>query len=155
MADETIHLDSARIEPSRLVLIVTGAHLRAEAHDRPVAYRLRDRILDLLETRPPEDRLGVLVCSDIWYLNNDDLRQCPTISVGGPGVNALTAFLADKLPSAFTVEDTLTVLLDTDFVDLIAACWGRDSSTTAAAADAFSLRYLAHFLDKAVLRAEV
>jgi len=46
----------------------------------------------------------VLVCSDVWYLNNDPLRSRPTISIGGPGVNALSAYLADKLPSAFAIE---------------------------------------------------
>jgi len=148
-------LDPSHIEPSRLLLIVTGAHLRAEASDRPVAYRLRDAALERLERRPADERLGVLVCSDIWYLNNDDLRACPTVSVGAPGVNALAAYLADKLPSAFTVAGVLSVQMDTDFVDLVASCWGGDAASTASAVDAFIERYLDHFLHKALLRAEM
>lgn len=150
---EAARLDPASIEPSRLLLIVTGAHLRAEANDRPLAYRLRDEALGRLERRPHDERLGVLVCSDIWYLNNDDLRACPTVSVGAPGVNALGAYLADKLPSAFAVEGVLSVQLDTDFVDLLASCWGHDASSSRAAVDAFAERYLDVFLDKALARA--
>lgn len=146
-------LDPESIDSSRLLLIVTGAHLRAEAADRPIAYRLRDAALRRLESRPADERMGVLVCSDIWYLNNDELRACPTVSVGAPGVNALTAYLADKLPSAFTVAGVLSVQMDTDFVDLLACCWGQDAAATAAAADAFSERYLGHFLDRALSRA--
>ncbi|HBS28035.1 MAG TPA: hypothetical protein DEB06_00970, partial [Phycisphaerales bacterium] len=132
---------------------VTGAHLRAEIGDRPIAYAMRDTILDRLSRRPEDERLGVLVCSDIWYLNNDELRACPTISIGGPGVNALAAFLVERLPSAFTVKDVLTVQMDTDFVDLIASCWGHGTAPTRSAAEAFIARYLDLFLEKAVLRA--
>ena len=140
------------IRTDRLILIVTGAHLRAEASDRPVAYALRKRIADLLAARGfPETVKSprVLVCSDVWYLNNDPLRSRPTISIGGPGVNALSAFLADKLPSAFAIEDVLLVQADPEFHDVIACCWGRDEKSTEAAVEAFVERYLEGFLEAA------
>jgi hypothetical protein len=141
-----------QIEIERLILIVTGAHLHAEVGDRPVAYALRRRLLDWLAARgQTEDpaRPRVIVCSDLWYLNNDPLRTRPTISIGGPGVNALTAFLADKLPSAFAIENVLIVQADLEFQDVLACCWGKDHSATAAAVDAFCERYLDAFMEAA------
>ena len=140
------------IHTDRLILIVTGAHLRAEACDRPLAYGLRQRIADWLKAHAlPDDPANprVLVCTDVWYLNNDPLRSRPTVSIGGPGVNALSAYLGDKLPSAFAVEDVLLVQADPEFHDPIACCWGRDQPSTAAAVDAFADRYLDAFMEAA------
>jgi hypothetical protein len=143
-----------QIATDRLILIVTGAHLHAEVGDRPVAYALRQRLLDWLGEGDDEDpsRPQVVVCSDVWYLNNDPLRSRPTISIGGPGVNALSAFLADKLPSAFAIEDRLIVQADLDFHDCVVCCWGSDIANTAAAVDAFCERYLELFMDAALSR---
>lgn len=150
------------IDASRLILIVCGSTLGAEWLDRPVAYALRDRFRAWLGAqgagRGVADPTGraprVLVCSDIWYLNQDELRACPTLSVGGPAVNALTAYLGDKLPSAYVVEGVQMVQLDLEggsaaFETVAAACWGRDAHGTAAAADAFADRYLDLFMERA------
>lgn len=140
----------------RLLLIVVGAHLRAETQDRAVAYRLRARILELLSARfGPEKHgkphpLAPVVCSDLWYLNNESLRTRPTVSVGGPDVNALTAYLADKLPSVLAVEDVFLVQMDPEFADVVACCWGAENADTLAAVDAFAERYLEGFLDAAL-----
>ncbi len=137
--------------PNR-VLIVTGAHLRAEAADRPLAYLLRARMLDWWDQvgkRESIERPEVIVCSDVWYLNNDDLRTLPTVSLGGPGVNALSAFLTDKLPGVFTVTNVLTVQMDIDLVEPIVNIWGMDNPTTASALDAFLERYLDLFMRRA------
>ncbi len=134
-------------DSDRLILIVTGAHLRAEAGDRPLAYRLRARMLRWLGRDGGEDPdAPVVVCSDLWYLNRDELRSCPTVSIGAPGVNALSAYLADKLPSAFAVEGVLVVQLDPQFEDRLACCWGVDRGATASAVEAFAERYLADFM---------
>lgn len=141
------------IQTDRLILIVTGAHLMAEAVDRPVAYGLRSQIAGWLGKRgEPESAESprVLVCSDVWYLNNDPLRSRPTISIGGPGVNALSAYLGDKLPSAFTIENVLMVQADLDFVEVLACCWGVDAASTAAAVEAFVERYLDGFMEAAL-----
>ncbi len=129
------------------VLIVTGAHLRAEVHDRPVAYRLADAFRGRIprpEAAPPPE---IIVCSDLWYLNNDDLRRNPTVSVGAPGVNALTASLAARLPSASVVENEYIVQLDPDFLDPIALVWGVSPRATSVAAGVFIERYLARFIE--------
>lgn len=151
-----ITLGPQTIDTGRLLLIVVGAHLRAEVADRPLAYRLRERILRWLDEHSASGAEGrtpeVVVCSDIWYLNNDDLRAQPTISIGGPGVNALGAYLADRLETAFVIEDVLAVQVDLDFVDPVASCWGTTHASTVSAIDAFCERYLDPFLEHALER---
>lgn len=146
---------AAKPRSNKQILIVTGAHLSAEVYDRPLAYRLRQHILDSLatttsstsSTRPdsPHRPDRVVVCSDLWYLNRDALRELPTVSVGGPGVNALTAYLADKLPSAFAVDGQFVVQGDFEKAPL-AACWGIDAHRTAAAVEVFTTRCLEPWL---------
>lgn len=97
-------------------------------------------------SQPPQ----VLVCSDIWWLNNDALRVRPTISIGAPDVNALTAYLADKLPFVYSIEGQLGVQMDLDFVDPWATIWGVSERTTAQAVDAFEQKYLQIFATGAV-----
>jgi hypothetical protein len=141
------------IATDRLILIVTGAHLMAEAADRPIAYGLRQAILRWLAAHDEADdpeRPRIVVCSDVWYLNNDPLRSRPTVSIGGPGVNALSAYLADKLPNAFSIEDVLAVQADLDFVEPVVCCWGATAANTAAAVEAFTERYLDGFMEAAI-----
>ena len=129
-----------RFQPADLLLIVTGAHLSAEVHDRPIAYALRDRIAAELG----EDR--IVVCSDIWYLNRPELSASPLIAIGGPEVNALTADLTDSLPAALVVEGKLIVQMDVESVPVRACCWGIDAELTARALLLFAERHLAGFL---------
>lgn len=156
-AMKDIWLGPQDIDVERLLLIVVGAHLRAEVADRPLAYALRDRVDAWLDARAGAidgHRPDVIVCTDIWYLNNEELRSRPTISIGGPGVNALAAYLADRLETAFVVEDVLAVQVDLDFVDPVASCWGTTHDSTRAAIDAFCDRYLDAFLEDAMKRTE-
>jgi hypothetical protein len=136
---------------SSLLLVVTGAHPAAEFHDRPVAYGLQQRIQQWLSNRSGNDLsttpIVPLVVSDVWYLNDEELRRRPTISIGGPATNALTAFLADKLPSAFVIDDQLMVQLDVSFQELMVCAWGQDAAQTAAAVEAFVDRYLNRYLE--------
>ena len=119
-----------------LILIVTGSRLDAERHDRPIAYALAERIAQWTRERLSSGEgapFEIVVCSDLWWLNNEELALCPTISVGDPESNALSAFLGDKLPSAYAIENTLLVQADLDFRDLLACCWGRSPAGTNAA----------------------
>lgn len=126
--------------------IVVGAHVRAEVEDRPTASALRDA----LASRAPEGfPLAPVVMTDMWYLNNDALRAQPTIAVGRPDVNALSAFLADKLPSVITVDDRFVVLLDPELSDPAASCWGVNATATAEAVHAFVEKWSAAFLHAA------
>lgn len=130
------------------ILIVTGAHLHAEITDRPIAYALRSRVMETLvrlrEAPARDDQ--VVVCSDVWYLNTDSLRACSVISIGGPGVNALTAYLGDKIPSAVAIEGEFVVQYDVSTHEPIAACWGASDRGTRTAVDAFAARFLEPFV---------
>ena len=140
-------------ETAGLVLVVVGAHHRAEAEHRPIAYMLAgevDRRVGELGGGPP---LRALVLSDIWYLNQPSMRARPTLSIGGPEVNALTAWAAGRVPEVFSVKDALAIHADLEWLDLLAAVWGVDAMATMAAAEAFSERYLDDFL-RAAARAE-
>lgn len=131
------------------VLIVVGAHPRAEMEHRALAYGLRERIEDWVSKAAEESEgagITALVCTDVWVLNDGSLRGSAMISVGPPELNAMTAFLADKLAGAFVVEDVLMVQVDPAFEDLRAALWGVDAGTTGAAVETFVQKYLDGFL---------
>lgn len=138
-----------------MLLIVVGAHLRAELHDRPLGYRLRDVILhrqDMLRARHLEDGPGLkaVLCTDLWYLNAKELLDRPTIAIGDPAVNAATAYLSNRLPTAFVIENSLRVHLDLEFIDPQACLWGVNPSATNSAIDLFVERYLDDFLKQAL-----
>lgn len=156
-----LHAESVSpIDIDTALLIVVGAHPRAEYFDRPLAYRLADRVRGWLNERFPDELadgscgpLESLVCTDVWYLNDRAMRGRPVISIGGPGVNALTAALADKLPSVFVIDDVMMVQMDPECADLSVCCWGVGPTETAGALDVFCERYLEEFV-RASLRAQ-
>ena len=135
------------IDIDRLLLVVVGAHLKAEAADRPIAYRLQ-RVLDerLAALAEMPERVVPLVCSDVWYLNNDELHGRPLICIGGPGVNALSAYLYPRLASALQVDQQLVVQMDPEMADLRVNVWGMSHGETAAAVDLFEQKYLDAYL---------
>jgi hypothetical protein len=133
------------------ILVVTGAHLSAELYDRPLAYRLREALIrKLADVGFADPHLQVLVCSDVWYLNQDHLRGLPTISIGAPGVNALAAYWADRLPSVMAVDGKLIIQMSSaESGSPVVSCWGADPTQTASAVESFRERWLTDFLDAA------
>ncbi len=107
--------------------------------------RLADRFGDDAPMDP-------VVCSDVWRLNDESISDRPTISIGGPGVNALSAFLGDKLASVYVVEDQLLIQADLEWNDLSVCVWGMDHERTIAAVQSFVDRYLDAFLDASVAK---
>ncbi len=135
------------VETDRMILIVVGAHLQAELADRPLAYRLRDAITRWVAGR--EQGLTPVVCTDLWYLNASELMARPTISLGRPGLNALSPYFANRLPTVLVIDESLQVQLDPEFARLQACIWGVDEQATASGLDLFEERYLADFLENA------
>lgn len=141
------------IDTDRLISIVVGVQLRAELGDRPLAYRIEQEVLTRLEAalgKPAEGeppRLAPIVLSDVYYLNHDELQSRPAISVGGPGMNALSAMLVDKLPTVVAIEKTLVIQMDLEMTDQRCAVWGMDHLDTVRAVDLFVAKYLDPFLD--------
>lgn len=149
--------DSLRLTRTPPLLVVTGMTLDAERFARPLAEAIRDHArawldLELDDDGHAEPAFDPIVCTDIWWLNSAELRACPTVAVGGPEQNALTAYLADKLPSVFAMDGRVLVQMDLDGVDLLAACWGVDDETTSAAVDRFLEVYLDRFMESACAR---
>lgn len=145
------------ISTDSMLLIVVGAHLRAEVHDRPLGYRLRDVIRQWNQAQPdaagghPLSQAGQLapvVCTDLWFLNQPDLQERPAIAVGPPGVNAATAHFCNRLPVAFMIEGTLEVRMDLEGRVPAASIWGIDHESTSAAVDAFIARHMEEFLGR-------
>jgi len=146
--------DDSPIKPAtderQLVLIVVGSSLRAEEADRPLAYRLLRRI-EAWAKRHREQmtlRMQPVICTDLWYINHADLQKRPTICLGGPGVNALSAYFAQHLPDDQKNQPDPRVLIqiDPDFTDLRVCVWGSDHDLTVKGLQLFNRRYLDGFL---------
>ncbi len=136
-----------------LILIVTGTSLRAEDKDRPLAYRLADEIRGRL---PADSPWRCLVLSDLHYINNEELHQCPLICVGGPGVNHLAAVLFRELPPALAVDRVLLIQMDVEMKDHRTSLWGMDHETTVEALQTFIEKgYLDRFLAAIVAGGEI
>ena len=131
------------VDVDRLIPIVTGVQLNAELGDRPLAYRIesaaRELLARLIERPSPDEppRLSAVVVSDVFYLNHDALQTRPTISIGGPGVNALSAALVNELPTVVTIENVLVVQMDLEWNDARCAVWGMNHLDTVRAVDTF------------------
>ena len=135
----------------RGLLIVTGSRLRAEQADRPLAYRLKTAIETHLRNQDLDP--VVVVLNDLWYLAADALHSIPVISVGGPGVNAVSAYLYKKLPKVMVVDNQLLIQMDLHLADLRATVWGTNHETTVQALELFQSRgYLERFLGAVAAR---
>lgn len=130
--------------PEHTLLIVTGACLRAEKMDRPLAYRVRE---EAVRRMYGVAGFACLVISDVWYLNCKELHHFPVISIGGPGVNNLSGYLFDQLPTALMVEHVLQIQMDVALKDHRCTVWGMDHETTVEAVETFLEKgHLARFL---------
>ena len=127
------------------LLIVTGSTIQAEQQDRPLAYRLRSIIQERLGERHFDHT--VVVLGDLWYLNSESLRRLPTISVGPPGVNAVSAHFYKRLTNALVVDNTLLIQMDLHLEDLRVSLWGNSTALTGTALEIFTKNgYLDRFL---------
>jgi len=124
------------------ILIVTGSELTPELKDRPLAYRLKETIDPFGKNQYQQ----AIVVSDRWYLENEILQICATLLVGGPGVNAATSELFDKLPMhwAFNEQAFIQWLRESETK---AAIWGMNQASTTQAVDFFIQEFLDEFLD--------
>jgi hypothetical protein len=122
------------IDTDETVLIVTGTEIPAEMNDRPIAYRLKGEI----------DRRGAglgfrraVVVSDHWYTQNRIFHLCPTVAIGGPGVNRVAAAFLNDLPMIVQRGDRVFVQGNWDGEPKRACLWGADRVATAEAAERF------------------
>lgn len=143
-AAKVIMPSMAEINLGRTIFVVTGLTLRAEEADRPLAYRLAQEITRRVPEGSP---WRPLVISDVLFLNDKRLARCPVISIGGPGVNKLSAVVFQELACVLAVDNTLIIQMDLDMNDLRCCLWGMDHDQTVQALELFLSRgYLDHFL---------
>jgi len=135
--------------PAKLVLIVTGSTLRAEEVDRPLAYYLKQRVEQYLaEHDPPGGPIAVRVVADFRWIHDEPLQGLPTISVGGPGVNALAHRWLEEVPVSLAVDERYYLQMDPDLDEPRVSVWGMDNPTTQIAVSVFIDRFLPRFLDR-------
>jgi hypothetical protein len=143
----------ARGTPVRLLLIVTGSTLRAEEVDRPLGYYLKQRIDQALREAVANGRRDlegyvVRVIADFRWIHDEPLQSLPTISLGGPGVNALAHRWLEEVPVSMAYSERYFIQMDPDLADVRASVWGMDNSTTQIAVSVFVDRFLPRFLER-------
>src|SRR5271165_6903788 len=141
----------------RLLLIVTGSTLRAEEMDRPLGYYLKRRIEEALNaslnasaTKKTGDisDYQVRVIADFRWIHDEFLQGLPTISLGGPGVNALAHRWLEEVPISLAYNDRFFIQMDPELSEPRVSIWGMDNSTTQIAVSVFLDRFLPRFLER-------
>ncbi len=132
----------AKGPPRRTLLIVTGSTLCAEEMDRPLAYYLKQQIERSLSAAVADGRDGldgyvVRVVADFRWIHDDPLQALPTISLGGPGVNALAERWLEEVPVSLAFNERDFVQTDPDLAEPHASIWGMDNATTQIAVSVF------------------
>ncbi|NLI16583.1 MAG: hypothetical protein GX409_09895, partial [candidate division Zixibacteria bacterium] len=90
-----------------------------------------------------------IVISDSLYESDKIIQICPTISIGGPGVNALAARLAEILPIQISKDDRFFIQYNEKGGDNIVSIWGMDQESTKAAVELYIQDgYLDKFIKK-------
>jgi hypothetical protein len=146
----------AKGSPLRLLLIVTGSTLRAEEMDRPLGYYLKQRIeqslseaaLAALAGRPGLEDYIVRVVADFRWIHDEPLQSLPTISLGGPGVNALAHRWLEEVPVSLAYSERYFIQMDPELTEIRASIWGMDNATTQIAVSVFLDRFLLRFLER-------
>jgi hypothetical protein len=139
--------------PVRWLLIVTGSTLRAEEMDRPLGYFLKQKIEDALEHSAETGRRGlddyqVRVVADFRWIHDEPLQGLPTISLGGPGVNALSHRWLEEVPVSLAFSERYFIQMDPELAEPRASIWGMDNASTQIAVSVFVDRFLPRFLDR-------
>ena len=143
----------AKRSPSRLLLIVTGSTLRAEEMDRPLGYYLKQRIEQTLFEAQNKGNQGledylVRVVADFRWIHDEPLQGLPTISLGGPGVNALSHRWLEEIPFSLDYSERYFIQMDPNLAEPRASIWGMDNNTTQIAVSVFADRFLPPFLER-------
>ncbi len=130
--------------------IVVGIHLHAEAHDRPLAYKLHHHLIAWQEVICDEIALEPVIMTDIWYLNHAAIHQQPVITIGNPKHNALTAFLTDKVPTVHAIDRSHLIQMDPAGLILKVCLWGEEAADTLTSVEGFCDRFMDDYLQNAI-----
>lgn len=121
-----------QVDINETILIVVGIDIKPEEKDRPLAYWLQKKIheSELCSTSPFRKSI---VITDALYLSDKIIQGCPTISIGGPGVNSLANDWVNKLPVFISEDDRYFIQYDSDSGQKHISIWGMDQETTSGA----------------------
>ncbi|MCP4582809.1 MAG: hypothetical protein GY839_14460 [candidate division Zixibacteria bacterium] len=129
-------MSTQQIDVNETILIVVGSNLKSEEKDRPLAYWLQQQIdkIDDFERIPFRK---CVVISDALFINDKIIQVCPTISIGGPGVNSLAAEWANELPVYICEENRYYIQYDDANRKNRVSIWGMDQEMTSGALNLF------------------
>jgi hypothetical protein len=122
------------IDVNQTILVVVGIGLKPEEKDRTFAYRLKN-IIEESEYFGDHPFRKCIVISDKLFMSDKLLQACPTITIGGPGVNMASAEFVEKLPVYLSMENRYFIQLDKEFKEQNISLWGMSHETTEEALD--------------------
>lgn len=124
------------IDVNQTLLIVVGIDVKPEEADRPLAYKIKKAAEESPKFGDHPFR-KCLVITDALYRHNKIIQICPTIAIGGPGVNSAAAELVEKLPVYLSKDNRYFIQLDKEYADLRISIWGMDRGSTEEAVETF------------------
>ena len=124
------------IDVNQTILIIVGIDIKPEEVDRPLAYKLK-KAFESSSYFGNHPFRKCLVISDALYTHDKIIQVCPTVAIGGPGVNSVAAEFVEKLPVYLSQENRYFIQLDKDFTDPKISIWGMDRKATEEALDTF------------------
>jgi hypothetical protein len=125
-----------QIDVNQTILIVVGIDIDPEEADRPLAYRLKSEI-EASGYFGEHPFRKCLVITDALYQHDKLIQVCPTIAIGGPGVNAVAAEYVEKLPVYLSDSNRYFIQFDKESPDVKVSIWGMDRETTSEAISVF------------------
>jgi len=125
-----------QIDVNQTILVVVGSEVKPEEKDRPLAYKLMNQI-GQSEKYGGQPFRKCVVISDLLFENDKIIQVCPTIAIGGPGVNLVSAKFVDKLPVSVNRDNQFFIQSESDFKTNRVSIWGMDQATTNDAIDEF------------------
>ena len=124
------------IDVNQTILVVVGTDIKPEEADRPLAYRLQKAINSSPNFGKHPFRKCIVI-SDALYGHDKIIQICPTIAIGGPGVNSAAAEFVEKLPVYLSKDNRYFIQLDSSFAEPKISIWGMDRESTGEAVEMF------------------
>jgi hypothetical protein len=121
--------------------------------DRPLGYYLKQKIEHALGEADATgldgvDDYSVRVVADFRWIHDEALQRLPTISLGGPGVNALAHKWLEEVPVSLAYSEQYFIQMDPNLAEPRVSIWGMDNATTQIAVAVFLDRFLPRFLTR-------
>lgn len=124
------------IDVNQTILVVVGTDIKPEEADRPLAYKIQEAVNSSPDFGKHPFRKCIVI-SDALYGSDKIIQICPTIAIGGPGVNSIAAEFVEKLPVYLSKDNRYFIQLDSKFSEPRVSIWGMDRESTEEAVDMF------------------